>query len=375
MSRHRDIPAHVEPPAAPEPAGPPVPAPSVSQTGSPSNPPAGPLSPALLDLVAEGTLTGAQAARVAERLAESGTAPLPVQAPGPTTPGTERRGRLAEVAGYLGAALLLGAAALFLASGWADLSRSGRVALMTVVAAALAAGGALVVQTSDVSLRDVVRRVRGAESRLGPTRQRLVSVLWAFASAAAAFAAGLAAQRWEVAVGSAVGLALAIGGYLLVRGAVGQLGMWIGSIVLLTSLVAEIGDEPGSSSYAIALVPLGAAWAALGLTGLVRDREVALASGAGLALVAAQLPVLNDSYEILGYLLTTGVAVAGFLGHLATRSWSVLATGVIATTLVVPEALWNWTDGSVSVAGVLLAAGLSLLGASAAGLRLRRAAA
>jgi hypothetical protein len=38
---------------------------------------------------------------------------------------------------------------------------------------------------------------------------------------------------------------------------------------------------------------------------------------------------------------------------------------------VVPEAVHDWTDGSVSSAGSLLLAGLTLLAASAIGLRLR----
>ena len=120
------------------------------------------------------------------------------------------------------------------------------------------------------------------------------------------------------------------------------------------------------------LVALGVAWAALGLRHVVHDREAALLTGAGLALVGAQLPVMDGNHQNLGYLLTAVVAVAGFVGHLSTRSFSVLAAGVIATTLVVPEALHHWTEGSLSAAGSLLVAGLTLLGASAAGLRLRQ---
>jgi len=59
---------------------------------------------ALGELVAEGTLDEQQAARVAEVLAASRPAARPDEATG-------TRGRLAEVAGYLGSALLLGAGA------------------------------------------------------------------------------------------------------------------------------------------------------------------------------------------------------------------------------------------------------------------------
>jgi hypothetical protein len=84
------------------------------------------------------------------------------------------------------------------------------------------------------------------------------------------------------------------------------------------------------------------------------------------------LPVFAYDFDELGYALTAAVAVVGFVGYLSTRSWSVLAVAVLATTLVVPEALHDWTNGSVPAAGSLLIAGLTLLGASAIGLRLRR---
>jgi hypothetical protein len=109
----------------------------------------------------------------------------------------------------------------------------------------------------------------------------------------------------------------------------------------------------------------------MGLAGTVRDRGVAHATGAAIALFGAQLPVYSDQ-QWVAYVLTAGVGLAGFLGYLSTRSWSVLTAGVLATTLVVPEALYDWTDGSVSAAGSMLVAGLTLLAASAAGLRLRQ---
>jgi hypothetical protein len=54
------------------------------------------------------------------------------------------------------------------------------------------------------------------------------------------------------------------------------------------------------------------------------------------------------------------------------REWIVLAGGVIGATLVVPEFLYDVTDGSFGASGVMLAAGVTLLGASLAGLRIRR---
>ena len=54
--------------------------------------------------------------------------------------------------------------------------------------------------------------------------------------------------------------------------------------------------------------------------------------------------------------------------------WVVLAGGVIGATVVVPEFLYDVTDGSLGASGVLLVAGLTLLGGSLLGLRIRRTA-
>ncbi len=313
---------------------------------------------ALNQLVAEGTLSEQQAARVAEVFAGTRPTASPDEATG-------TRSRLAEIAGYLGSALLLGAGALFLTNGWDDLGEATRVLILTGLAVALLGAGWFVA----VSAGQPVRELR---DRRDSARRRLVSVLWTSAAASAGSAAGLGAPSWELVAGSALGVVVAAVGYAVVPGVVGQLGLWVGSMMLATGLVGQVGHEPGASAYGVALVALGAAWVVLGLTGTVRDREVALATGAGIALFGAQLPVFDGDNHWLAYALTALVATAGFAGYLSTRSWSVLGAGVLATTLVVPEALHDWTDGSVSAAGSLLVAGLTLLAASAVGLRLRQ---
>jgi hypothetical protein len=314
---------------------------------------------ALRDLVADGTLTDTQAARVAVRLA----APRESLRPG-SMHVPARGGRLAEMAGYLGGALVLGAAALFLDGGWAQLGEAARALILAGLAAALLVAGGLVARASGQPLH----RLGGPEDS---ARRRLVSVLWTFGAASAAGGAGLAADSWELVAAGTVGVLVGAVTYALVPGVAGQLGAWVGSIALATGLVAEIGDEPHTGYYAVTLVALGATWAVLTLTGAVRARELGFATGAAVALFGAQLPVFAGDGATLAYLLTGAVAVTGFAGYLATRSWAVLGAGVLATTLVVPEALHDWSDGSVSAAGSLLVAGLTLVAASAAGLRLR----
>ncbi len=312
----------------------------------------------LQDLVIDHTLTAAQAARVAERLTPVPETPVPAPVP------TRSVGRLAEIAGYAGGSLLLGAVALFLGNGWHDLSEASRVMILVCTALLLLVIGALIALAAD-SVRSLGRTHDSA-------RRRLVSVLWTFAAATAAGAAGLAVDHYELAAASATGLVVVGVCYALVPSAVGLFGSWAASIGLMCGLIAEIGDYPDVTPYALVLLALGALWVVLARTKVLREQEVGLALGSGLALVAAQLPVISYEADELGYALTAMVAAVGFAGYLSTRSWSVLTAGVVATTLVVPEALYDWTGGSLPAAGSLLIAGLTLLAASAIGLRLRR---
>ena len=52
-------------------------------------------------------------------------------------------------------------------------------------------------------------------------------------------------------------------------------------------------------------------------------------------------------------------------------AWPYLAGAVVAVTLVVPEAVSDWTDGSLGAVGGVLVAGVTLLVASFAGYRIR----
>lgn len=91
-----------------------------------------------------------------------------------------------------------------------------------------------------------------------------------------------------------------------------------------------------------------------------------------LVVIGAQFPAFDEEARWLGYLLLALVAVAAFAVYLARRAWPYLAMGVVAITLVVPQALLEWTDSAVGPAGALLATGVTLLGASLLGLRLRK---
>lgn len=54
------------------------------------------------------------------------------------------------------------------------------------------------------------------------------------------------------------------------------------------------------------------------------------------------------------------------------RTWVLIVSGVAGLTLAVPEAVWDWTDGAVGGAVILVLAGAVLLAASGLGVVLHR---
>lgn len=284
-----------------------------------------------------------------------------------------------EIAGYVGASFVVGACLLYLGEQWEVLGRSGRFTILAGLAVVLFGAG-LAVRWSAAT--------PGGWWRHPPAddlRRRLASTLFTGAAAAAAFAAYVSLERTTFYsepyvdkapfVASVTGLAVVTLGYLLARTALGQLGIAVAAFSAYATLL-ELLDV---GNYAVALgvgtLALGAFWAVLTWRRLVAERRFGLAIAVTLALAGAQTVILdgNDSANFLGYALTALVAAACFTAYAKIRDWVVLAGGVIGSTLVVPEVLYDVTDGSLGPSGVMLVAGITLLIGSLAGLRIRRA--
>ncbi|MET0418162.1 MAG: hypothetical protein ABW022_19290 [Actinoplanes sp.] len=308
--------------------------------------------PAALDrLVGRGVLNRLQADAVLIEIAAA-----PAQQP----PRPALRRVFGEIAGYLGAAFVIGATLLFLAEEWNDLGRPGRVVILAAMAVILFSAGLAV-------------RLRSADE----VRRRLASTLMTAAAAATAFAtyAGLEGPQDEgpLLVAALAGLLVVTGGYLLASSALGQLGIAVAAFTAYVFLL-DLIDADLVEPYGLGMLALGLLWAALAALRLVREHRFALAIAVAFALAGAQLLVISEDAKYLGYLLTALVAVACFAAYVRFREWVVLAGGVIGATVVVPEFLYDVTDGSLGAAGVLLVAGVTLLGGSLLGLRIRRTA-
>lgn len=293
---------------------------------------------------------------------------------GSTTAPPLRR-RLGEVATYVGVSFVLAAVAVFLAPRWLDLDWTVRVGMLVATAVLLALAGAA-----------VTRGVSGTAALREPahvSRLRLVSVLVTAAAVAGAAAAGTAvlhqvqATGSEMTQGHRVGLAAAVTlavlaalGYHWAPTLVGHAALAIGLAYAVPFVVDELG-EPDARPIGAGFLVLGVCWLALAERGVWREDVAGRLVGAAFLLVGAQAQ-LGDDKTWVGYVLTFVVGAIGFLLYLTRRAWAYLVLGVVGVTVAVPEALIDWTEGTLGTAAALLAAGLTLLLSGLLALRLRR---
>jgi hypothetical protein len=214
-------------------------------------------------------------------------------------------------------------------------------------------------------------------------RRRLASTLLTGAAAAVGFATfvGLDTSGNDYLppsdpapfAASAVGLAVVSAGYLLARTALGQLGMAAAGFSVLATLL-DLLDTDGPVAIGVGTLLLGVLWAGLRWRRLVAERRFAGAIAVTLALIGAQTVIVSDEQAAngLAYVLTALVAGGCFAAYARLRDWIPLAGGVAGATLLVPEVLYDVTDGSLGASGVMLVAGVTLLAGSLIGLRIRR---
>jgi hypothetical protein len=318
------------------------------------------LPAALTRLVGRGVLDRSQADAVLTEVGLPETVPVeaePAPAP-PARPGLRRV--FGEIAGYLGASFVIGATLLFLSEEWESLGRSGRFVILAAMAVILFCSGVAV-------------RLRAADD----VRRRLASTLMTAAAAASGFAtfAGLDFSGDEVVplAATLVGLTVVTGGYLLAASAVGHLGIAAGAFAVCAS-VLNLFDADDILPYGLGMMGLGLLWTGLAAWRVVREHRLGLAVAVTYGLAGAQMLLFGGGDNFLAYALTALVAAACFAAYVQIREWVVLAGGVIGATVVVPEFLYDVTDGSLGASGVLLVAGVTLLGGSLIGLRIRRTA-
>ncbi len=316
---------------------------------------AGELSPdqrhALRELVAEGTLSTEQSAAVLTRLEAAPAA------------SATRHGWVVEAGGYLGGALTSAGAALLVGLSWDELSRPGRVVVLAAVTVALLAAGVLIAGGPSA-----LRAMAGTASTV---RGRVVSVLFALASGTAALTVGVGVTDHELLAGGTAGLVLAAAMYWLLPSLQVLLAAAVLSGIAGTAVAHDVFDGTPLPT-GLSLIVVGIGWAALALSGVLAHRSAALLVAAVIGLVGAQLPLGGSDTTRWAYLLTLLVAAGCVAVYALDRGVLLLILGVIGVTLVLTEAVADWTDGAAGGAAAVLTAGMVLLLGSGLALRLHK---
>ncbi|HQR26775.1 MAG TPA: hypothetical protein PLP61_07015 [Nocardioides sp.] len=282
---------------------------------------------------------------------------------------------LVEIAAYVGGALVVASVGLFLAQYWTRFSGAVQVSVLALIAVLLAAAGLAVSRVG----------TGYAELRAGrdEMRRRLTSALLSAASVATGITVGRAVDlqvspetgggNWPLVAGTATVVLLAAAAYAYAPSVLGQLVIAAGLFNLTTTTWSMLDSQQESTvGPGLVFLAIGLLWVGAAERGVFHEQAPARAIGAALALFGAQFVRFGGEYNNLSYLLLLLVAVGAFAMYLRTASWPYLVVGVLGVTLVVPEAIIDWTGGSLGPAGGVLIAGVTLLGASLAGLRVRR---
>lgn len=288
--------------------------------------------------VAQGLVSDEQAERIVA--AEAAQA---VPAPRQPTPG--RGASLAvEALGYLGGVLILAAAVLVVGQFWDDLGDAARLALLGVVTAALVGAGVAV------------------PARLGPTGERLRSVLWTLA--VVAFGGTLAVLATDLLglPDEDVALVVLAGAALLAA------ALWWGERTVLlhvalygalvgTTLAVAFRVQDDAATAGLAVWLLSVVWFALGWAGALPPTRTARLLGAVGALLAVQGPMEQTWGPVLALATVAAViTLAMRLGDLV-----LLAVGAVGALGVVPQVVGEWFPGALAAPLVLLGTGALLV--------------
>ncbi|WP_395729210.1 hypothetical protein [Nakamurella sp.] len=337
------------------------------------------LDVALDRLVTSGRLTADQATAVRGEFASTadvlGSPPAAERLrTGSALPAPTWRVILPEVGGYVGAAFVAAAAAVLVGPHWETLSRAAQVLLFAVPAALLIGAGVLIARNAPGGWNPHAGSVAAG-------RRRVVAVLLTVGAGLGAAATGVAVgeDATDRAIFTAAAVLL-IGAYLFCRSALIQLAALVAVALGTLSWTAwwaqeRWGMSNPSVAIGLALGVVAAGWAAATMAGWFDERRLGTMGAYTVGFVAAEILAVGSESGLVataGYLALTGLAVSGFVGYVRTRFVGHLIVGVVALATVVPQAVLDYTGGAFGAGGALLLVGLSIVGASLIGFRVRR---
>jgi len=311
------------------------------------------LSRALQDLVDDGVVTPRQSSAMLRAAA---------LAPG------RHDTWLPEALGYIGGALTVAGMGAVLALTWGDHGRTFWGSLAAVIGVLLFATGLI------LAGRPEFRRPGEGAGACG-ARRRVAGVLFALAGIAATIAAAVAmgedpGRPWAA---PALGTVVAAAGYACLRTVPAALACAVLGPVALLNAAPRLEDLTLAVPLTgLATLALGAVWMVLGLSGIVRQRGLALGAGAVMGLLAGQQCLSRSGWTVWAYALTAAVALGCLVLYRVERAGVLLVAGIVGISVVVPEIVLDLTGDLDAAAPLLLFLGVAFLAAGGVGVLRRR---
>ena len=255
---------------------------------------------------------------------------------------------VAEVLGYVGAAIAITAAGIVIHQFFRHVPPSAQLAFAAVVAVGLTAAGAAM-RTGDE-----------------PAFARLRSVLWLLGSAgAAAFVAVLSrsylhqSDSTAALLAEGTWLAFAIPMWWRTRSVVQHLAVFAGAAALAETSVDRVHPSVGTFGIGLVLWIVAALWGIAVYRGYLVPRTAGLlVSGIG-ALIGAIIAMDEAAAgQVLALVTVAGLLSAGILA----RRVLLIAIGAVGILYVVPDAASRYLPGSVAAPLAVAVVGLVLLG-------------
>ena len=291
------------------------------------------LEKALNELVAEGSLSSAQAELVSDRYAASAGEP------------ESRKSIFAEIGGYLGGAFIAVAVLTFIIQRFDEVSTPVKGGLFAALAVTLAGISYSLGTTSPVRAR--LASVLAAGSGIATTGSVAIFIdmdrapLTAFACGAAVVCTFFYRNRTEL-------LHLASYGFLFIT-------------FLMTSatIMQNRDDAAGFALASLFWIALGSIWLFIVDRGLVH-KTLGYLLASGTLFIAIQTQFIRDLH-LTSYLTAIVVVIVLVRIFLQQRSWPLLAGAVTIATFSVGEFVAETLGGSLGAIAGLFAAGVALI--------------
>lgn len=284
------------------------------------------------------------------------------------------RARVLEGLAYVGAALVVAAAATLVFDVWDTLSVAGQTALVASIAALLLVAGLAV---GGLMTHAWAARRLSLTSASEGARRRLSGVLLTGGAVAAggALFVGLGVDNDHYLLPSALfGTVLVAVAWWLTGTVVTELALGAGVIVSVASLGAYVSvEEPWPS---VTFFVLGLLWVAAATFGLLRHRLTSIAVGLlvafQLANAAAVVRVDGPQSEWPAYLLLGILAAVCFASYVRLRDWPFIVGGLLSTFFLLIRVITHYTHGAGTTLALLFV-GLAILAGAGLAWRLRPA--